>query len=61
MRSSSCEPNFFRRDSAADVAAQFLKLVIADADTPKYWPGDVFDLVRFVENHGGVFGNDAAS
>ncbi len=34
-------------------------MVVADAHA-EVFAGHVFDLVRFVEHHGGVFGNDAA-
>ena len=59
MRSSSCEPNCLRCARARHVARQFLELIVADADA-EILPRDVFDLVRLVEDHGAVIGNDAA-
>ena len=42
-----------------DIANQLLKLVVAHADA-EVSSRDVFDLVRFVENHRGVLRDDAA-
>ena len=42
-----------------DVAAQLLEAVVADRDA-EVLAGDVLDLVRFVEHHGVIFGQDAA-
>ena len=41
-----------------DVARQLLELVARNRDA-EILAGDVFHLVRFVEDHGAVFGNDA--
>ena len=43
----------------AEVAAQILEAVVADRDA-EVLAGDVLDLVRFVEDHGVVVGEDAA-
>ena len=59
MRSSSGVPNFFMRATTADVAAQFLEAVIAHRHA-EILAGDIFDFVRFVEDDGVIFGQDAA-
>ena len=59
MRSSSGAPNFFMRADGRNVAAQFLEAVIAHREA-EVLPGDVFDLVGFVEHHGVVIGQNAA-
>ncbi len=58
MWSSSTEPNSFLRASDRDVAGQFFELVAGNGDA-EILAGDVFDVVRFVENHGAIFGDDA--
>src|SRR5580704_10201345 len=42
-----------------DVMHQFLELIIADADA-EVPSGDIFDFVRFVEDHSCIFWDDAA-
>ena len=42
-----------------DVAPQILHLVVAHGE-PEVLSGDILDVVRFIENHRPIFGNDAA-
>ena len=59
MRSSSGIPKFLVRARTADIAPQILEAIVADGDA-EILPGDVLDLVRFVEHHGVILRQDAA-
>ena len=59
MRSSSADTEFLGAGDGGDVAAQFLEAVIADGDA-EVLAGDVFDFMGLIEDHGVIFGQNAA-
>ncbi len=60
MRSSSWEPNCLRCARPATSRVSFFELIGGDAGS-EILAGYVFDVVGFVEDHGAVVGDDAAS
>ena len=60
IRSSSWRAEVLAMRQGGDIAGQIVELIAGNGHA-EILPGDVLDFVRFIEDHGGVVGNDAAA